>query len=47
MDNPLKYKTKKPICLLYLWQVKPEELREFHNVAFIDASVNSLSLGDN
>lgn len=27
-------------------QVKKAELREFYSVAFIDASVNSLTLGD-
>lgn len=31
---------------MLLWQVNPAELREFHNVAFIDASVNSLTLGE-
>lgn len=27
-------------------QVKPEDLKVFYNVAYIDASVNSLTLGD-
>lgn len=27
-------------------QVKPEDLKVFGNVAYIDASINSLSLGD-
>lgn len=32
--------------LLYRAQVKPEDLKVFDNVAYIDASINSLSLGD-